>query len=197
MISPELGEARMLWAPSFSGYALDLEKSLLLVSQLELAGGESAGTYLVNVEEGSKERLGGPAEWVRRWRRQGELGLMHSSEGVLAVDASGVSRLLLEGEYGLPDPSPSGDKVAFSGYGDIEGLRVLDVETGEKMTLDVPGVTCVSWRPDGEALAFVADDALYFNDLRGNSSVLVDAALQHSYLNYVDCNVVWIEGDGG
>jgi roadblock/LC7 domain-containing protein len=199
MISPGLGEARMLWEPSFSGYALDLQDGVLLVNQMEVMDPErqQAGTYLVDLERGSRERIGETALWLRRWPKVGELGLMHSSEGVLAIDASGASRLLLEREYGFPDPSPGGGKIAFSGYRDVEGLRVLDVASGEKMTLDVPGVSCVSWRPDEEALSFVADGALYFHDLQGSPSVLMDAEPQRTYLNYTECGVVWIEGDGG
>jgi hypothetical protein len=199
MISPGLGEARMLWELPFSGYALDLPDGVLLVNQMEVMDPERqrAGTYLLDLERGTRERIGEAVQWLTRWPKAGELGLMHSSEGVLAVDVSGASRLLLEGEYGFPDPSPNGGEIAFSGYRDVEGLRVLEVASGEKMTLDVPGVTCVSWMPDEEALAFLADDALYFNDLRGNPSVLVDATPQHSYWNYVDCNVVWLEGEGG
>jgi len=198
MISPGLGEVRMLWEPSFSGYALDLQDGQLLVNQMEVMDPErqQAGTYLLDLERGSKERIGEAVLWLRRWPIEGEVGLIHSSEGITAVDADGEMRVLLAGEYGLPDPSPSGGKIAFSGYRDVDGLRVLDVASGEKMTLDVPGVTCVSWRPDEEAVAFVADDALYFNDLQGKASVLMDAESQRSYLNYTECGVVWIEGDG-
>jgi roadblock/LC7 domain-containing protein len=199
MISPDQGAVRMLWERPFSGYALDLSAGLLLVSQTELMDPErqSAGTYLVDLERGSSERVAEPAFWVRRWRREGELGLLASSEGILAVGVDGEVRVLLEGEDGVADPSPSGRKIAFSRYRDVQGLRVLDVESGEKTTVDVPGGSCVSWRPDEEAVAFIADDALYFNDLQGNPSVLVDAEPQQSYLNYVDCNVMWVEGPEG
>jgi Tol biopolymer transport system component len=183
----------MLWERSFSGYALHLPSGVLLVSQTEIAGGETAGTYLVDLERGSRERIEEPAFWVRRWRREGELGLMPSSDGIVAVSLDGEESLLVEGEAGLPDVSPNGSRIAFSGYGDVEGLRIVDVDSGEKTTLDVPSVTCVSWRPDSEALVFMVAGALYFNDLQGNPSVLVDAEAQESYMSYPGCNVVWIE----
>jgi len=198
MISPELGEVRMLWEPSFSGYALDLQDGQLLVNQMEVMDPErqQAGTYLLDLERGSRERLGEVVLWLRRWPKVGELGLLHSSEGITAVDADGEMRVLLAGEYGMPYPSPSGGKIAFSEYRDVEGLRVFDAESGEKMTLDVPGVTCVSWRPDEQGVAFLAKDALYFNDLQRSPSVRMDAEPQRSYLSYAECGVVWIEVDG-
>ena len=195
MISPSDGVTRLLWGPPFSGYALDLSRGLLLVSQTELMDPEqSLGTYLVDLEDGSRREVWEPESWVRRWRRQGELALLPSDEGILGVSVDGEVRLMLEGEDGLAYPSPTGGKIAFSRFEDSEGLRILDVESEERITLDVPDVSCLSWRPDGEALVFDANGVLYFNDLGGGPSVVVEASFEGSF---VDCGVRWVGGDEG
>ena len=66
----------------------------------------------------------------------------------------------------------------------------------------------MSWRPDGKALVFMVRDAVYFNDLEGRASVLVDEGVQTADPPYflssegllmrgTECNVVWVTGVGG
>lgn len=196
-ISPELGTVKTLWEWTFDGYALDTANGQLLVNQTNAEWdfgygrrGPANGTYQVDPATGSMEQIAEMSSWLVRWPREGELGLFYAGEGVEGVSVDGEVRLLLEDEYGYPYPSPDGSRIAFFGYRDPEGILVLDVDSGSTMLLDAPGVTCVSWRPDGEALTFEVDDVLYFNDLRSGRSVVVDDQYDNTYYS---CGAKWIE----
>ena len=118
---------------------------------------------------------------------------MFAGEGIVAIDDEGEPRMLLDDEFAPAYPSPNGERIAFYGYRDAEGMRVLEGEIGEKTTLDIPEVSCIAWRPDGQAVAFGNGVDLFFNDLQGNTSVWVDENPTRNILNFINCDVVWVE----
>lgn len=203
-ISMDRQQARTLWPYPLSGYALDIRRGRLLVQTLEYLDdgqgnpiGYEPGIYLVDLVEGTVELLKEDVdfgEWfsagVRPWPKAGEFALVSLEGNVYGMNEAGGLRLLLENEAGEPYPSPDGNRIAFFGYNDREGMRIFDVLWGGLVTLPESPTECASWRPDGEAVVFVANDVLYFNNLTGAGSVIVDGNYQYGLPG---CEVRWVE----
>lgn len=120
------------------------------------------------------------------------IGIVRQGGDIYSLEEDGELLLLMKDELGRPYPSPRGAHIAFFGYEDPDGIRVYDAETGEVVVLPERSTSCISWRPDGEGLAFIADDVLYYNDLSESDSVIVD---DHPREAWGSCGVMWIPGD--
>ena len=161
--------------------------------------GYPPGLYMTDFNRGTVEKIGegvDDLEWftagVWPWSRTGELALVIVGRNIMGVNNEGEMRVLIEKENGRPHPSPNGDRIAFFGYRDSVGIRVYDAHTGETIVVPEASASCVSWRPDGEGLAFKAGDVLFYSDLSGNASMIVDEEPGESWGG---CNVMWLPGD--
>lgn len=102
----------------------------------------------------------------------------------------------MEGQKFLPKFSPDGKKVAFI-YGRNE-IRLLDVESGEvqpfikaKFVWGVPTPTDFAWSPDGEWIAFAAQDERYFSNVYLQRLGETEAR-QITFLSNIRCNgITW------
>lgn len=208
VIRADDGSVRTLWLMPIGTYALSMQENMLMVDHVRDEEWMSAYIKDLDLEDEPAQRLPADVLWVQRWRKDGELALVRTREGMVGINLDGEARGLLEGESGWAYQSPTGGRIAFVRQDDPRGVRVLDVDRGEKVELDVERGSCVSWRPDGKALVFMVRDAVYFNDLEGRASVLVDEGVQtadHPYflssegllMRGTECNVVWVTGAGG
>jgi Tol biopolymer transport system component len=208
VISMETQQVRALWWYPFKGYALDMPGGKLIVLETENLGfdedgnliGYPPGLYMVDLYTGTVEKIGeediDDLQWLRAgvwpWSRTGELALVIVGRNIMGVNNEGEVRMLIKKENGRPYPSPNGDRIAFLGYRDSVGIRVYDAHSEETIVLTEASASCVSWRPDGEGLAFKAGDVLFYSDLSGNASMIVDEEPGESWGG---CNVMWLPGD--
>ena len=206
-ISMETQQVMKLWRYPFQGYALDMPGGKMIALETEYLGldndenliGYPPGLYMADFNRGTVKKIGegiDDLEWftagVWSWSRTGELALVIVGRNIMGVNNEGEMRVLIEKENGRPHPSPNGDRIAFFGYRDSVGIRVYDAHTGETIVVPEASASCVSWRPDGEGLAFKAGDVLFYSDLSGNASMIVDEEPGESWGG---CNVMWLPGD--
>jgi len=106
----------------------------------------------------------------------------------------------MEGQKFLPKFSPDGKKIAFI-YGRDE-IRLLDVESGEvqpfikaKFVWGVPTPTDFAWSPDGQWIAFAAQDERYFSNIY-LQRLGEKKARQITFLSNIRCDGITWSKDG-
>lgn len=133
-------------------------------------GGQASGTYLLDVDTGRVQRIGGPVgepTWSPDGRKIAFSRLKDREHGtsaarlwVMNADGSNERQIVGEDTAASPAWAPDGGQIAFT---DLLGISRTDPEGRDvrPLALEPGSPESLDWSPDGTLLAVGASDGIY------------------------------------
>jgi hypothetical protein len=167
---------RVLWTGTFSSFAFDLPNNTLILSVHEPWDfGKEVGTYLVNTNSGSSQRVGQPLDSLTTWGR-GKERFLGEGDGVFAVSLDGQLRQILDHPSRI-SVSPDRESVVFFPRSGGTSTVLYDARMNSSKGIFNGEVTCVDWAPDSHTLLVVAGESLLSIDVESRAATQLDTGL--------------------